>query len=126
MASRKQVETKATKLGGKLIATRDSATLISPAGFHWDGYHSQVDYFDDGKQETWDYFWIAINKQEPCDCESATKEPKELTEWDIKVWERINASREREGKEPITPRPTGNKSNAVSVISIVGQIRRDK
>lgn len=80
MASRKQVETKAAKLGGKLIVTRDNATLISPAGFHWDGYHSQVDYFDDGKQETWDYFWIAVNKQEPCNCESEPKEPKELTE----------------------------------------------
>lgn len=80
MASRKQVETKAAKLGGKLIVTRDNATLISPAGFHWDGYHSQVDYFDDGKQETWDYFWIAVNKQEPCDCESTTKNPKELKE----------------------------------------------
>lgn len=80
MASRKQIETKANKLGGKLIVTRDHAELVSPAGFHWDGFHSQIDYFDDGKQETWNYFWIAVNKQEPCDCSEPKKQIDSIPE----------------------------------------------
>lgn len=69
MASRKQVENKAAKLGGKLIIHHDGAELQSPIGKHWDGYHNQVDYFyNDGKQAIWDAFWIAVNNQEDCDC----------------------------------------------------------
>lgn len=68
MASRKQVEAKAAKLGGQLIVDAWQAELISPEGKHWDGYHYQIDYFDDGKQPTWDMFWYAIKNEEPCNC----------------------------------------------------------
>ncbi len=68
MASRKEVAAKAERLGGKLIVTSYEAQLISPKGKLWDGYHYQNDYFEDGKQCAWDYFWIAMKNQTDCDC----------------------------------------------------------
>lgn len=75
MASRKQVEAKAAKLGGKLIINSDGAELQSPEGKHWDGYHNQVDYFyNDGKQVVWDAFWFAMKNEEPCNCDGSNSE----------------------------------------------------
>lgn len=68
MASRKQVEAKAKKLGGQLIVDYWQAQLISPKGKLWDGYHYQNDYFDDGKQAAWDYFWVCMKNERDCDC----------------------------------------------------------
>lgn len=68
MASRKMVEAKALKLGGKLNVNRYEAELVSPKGILWDGYHYQIDYFEDGKQSAWDYFWEAMKMAKPCDC----------------------------------------------------------
>jgi hypothetical protein len=77
MASKKQVEAKAAKLGGKLTITVDGAELQSPQGKHWDGYHNQVDYFsNDGKQAIWDAFWFAINNEEACDCDGTNTEAR--------------------------------------------------
>ena len=84
MASKKQVEAKALKLGGKLEVDAYSATLISPVGKHLDGYHSQTDYFDDGKQVTWDNFWDALKNIEDCDCRTEGKNKSEPTAWEIK------------------------------------------
>jgi hypothetical protein len=82
MASRKQVEAKALKLGGKLVVDLDSATLESPEGMHLDGYHSQVSYFDEGKQNIWDAYWLALKNVEVCDCaEQSSGKP---SAWEIK------------------------------------------
>jgi hypothetical protein len=68
MASRKQVEAKAKRLGGELNVTRYEAELVSPKGILWDGYHYNIDYFEDGKQCTWDYFWDCMKSPRNCDC----------------------------------------------------------
>lgn len=70
MASRKQVEAKAVRLGGKLEVNGYGAILSAPAGKLFDGLHySELD-FEDGKQWVWDAFWEEMKKISDCkpDC----------------------------------------------------------
>lgn len=86
MASKQQVAAKAAKLGGKLIIMQDSAELVSPEGMHWEGYHSQVDYFyNDSKQAVWNAFWLAMKNQEACDCGQTNSDKQ--SEWEKQLAE---------------------------------------
>lgn len=70
MASRKQLEARAKRKGFKLTITSYSAELVAPAGKTFDGYHSVVDYFTDGKVEAWNYLYFLCGKLEDCPYEN--------------------------------------------------------
>jgi hypothetical protein len=76
MASKKQVEAKAKKLGAEFVVTSDGAHLGAPAGMIFEGYHSSfMPFYLDGKQAVWDEFFTYLKNLEVCtytNCTCAT------------------------------------------------------
>lgn len=67
MASKKQIEAKAKKLGAEFVVTADGAHLGAPAGMIFEGYHSTfIPFYLDGKQSVWDDFYTYLKNLEPC------------------------------------------------------------
>jgi len=77
MASKKQVEAKALKLGAHFSVDSNGANLGAPAGMIFDGYHAIYSpFYLDGKQSVWDEFWDYLKSLEPCDyalCDCGTR-----------------------------------------------------
>ena len=67
MASKKQIEAKAAKLGATFQVTSDGAHLGAPAGMIFEGYHATfIPFYLDGKQAVWDDFYSYLKNLEPC------------------------------------------------------------
>jgi hypothetical protein len=77
MASKKQVEAKALKLGAIFSVDYNGAHLGAPAGMIFEGYHATyIPFYLDGKQSVWDDFYGYLKNLEPCTydrCECATQ-----------------------------------------------------
>jgi hypothetical protein len=71
----KHLKARAERKGAILIVKPDSAELIAPAGKTFEGYHSTVDYFDDGKATTWAIFNGYLNNLVDCEYENCCQAP---------------------------------------------------
>lgn len=77
MASRKQLEARAKRKGCQLIITSYSAELIAPAGMTFEGYHSTLDYYEEGKVFTWNHLYALLGKLQPCPYENCCQVKRE-------------------------------------------------